>query len=50
MRYETPKQIPAFVYEMPHLLALSADNPELEDMPDIALQQGRWPVMYLKLD
>ena len=53
MRYEIPKQILALAYEMPHLLTLSADSPELEDMPDIACSKGDGllkPVMHLKLD
>jgi len=38
---------------MPYLLTLSADSPELEDMPDIACSKGDdllRPVMLLKLD
>lgn len=53
MRYEIPKQIPAFAYEIPHLPTLLADSPELEDMPDIACSKGDGllkPVMHLKLD
>ena len=53
MRCEIPKQILAFGYEMPYLPALSADNPELEDISDIAcsMRDGLLkPTMHLKLD
>ena len=53
MRCEIPKQILAFAYEMPHLPTLSADNPELKNMPDIACSKEDGllkPIMHLKLD
>jgi hypothetical protein len=52
MRCGILKQILAFAYEMPHLPVLSADSPELEDMPDIACSKGDGllkPIMHLKL-
>ena len=52
MRCEIP-MILAVVYEMPHLPTLSADNPDLEDMPAIACSEGDGLLkrtIHLKLD